>query len=65
MISDEAISVACEHVRWCAYWGMSPPQIIEMFTGHIADLATWDDAVWAIGKTFQELPRDGPMQLAA
>jgi hypothetical protein len=67
MISDEAISVACEHCRWCKSIGMSPAQIIATFAPPwlTVDQPSWDDAVWAIGRAFQELPRDGPVQLAA
>lgn len=67
MTPEETISVSCEHVRWCKGIGMSPSQIVEVFAPSLSHphKNTWDDAVWAIARIYQELPEEDEERWAA
>lgn len=67
MTPEEAISVSCEHVRHCKKIGMSPAQIIQVFAPSLSrpEKTTWDDAVWAIARVYQELPGEDEERWAA
>ena len=52
---DRAISIACEHIRWCQSQGISPGLVIGSLGGHSEDGNTWDDAVHFVARRWFEL----------
>src|SRR5690349_18102056 len=56
---DQAIAVAVEHCRWCQAIGMSPQQVIDVFTRRVTNTnrPSWDHAVWLIAAEWHELPK--------
>lgn len=56
---DDEISVACEQMRLWRRIGLSPAEMIQAVGFSIGKEAkpTLDDAVWAIGRAWVELPR--------